>query len=162
MLSEQNISRLNMNGLYICKPNEKYRGKLFENNLYHCCNWTFDVVKNCDGKYFMRDTYWSSGDSLHIALTDENIHEFELFFDRNKVRSIGKHDLNHYGHFYCVAIDSGGRSYPKYFVDFEATKSKTLILEEIDEKIRNLEWELKNLREKKENIENGTYKLEWY
>jgi hypothetical protein len=162
MLSKHNVDKLNMNGLYTCEPNVKYRGKLYERNLYHCCNWTFDVIQDREGNYYMRDTYWGSSDSLQIPLTDENIGEFELLFDRTKVKSIKKHEINHYENFYCVGIDSGGRSYPKYFVDMDATKSKSLIIEEIDEKIRNLEWELNSLREKKVNIESGTYDLEWY
>lgn len=162
MLSNHNIEKLNFNGLYKCEPNAKYRGKLFENNLYHCCNWTFDVVKNHEGDYFMRDTYWSSGDSLYIHLTDENIDDFELIFERDKVKRIRSDEADQYESCYIVAIDSGGYSSPKYFVDIEAKKSKKLIIEEIDEKIKSLEWQLKSSREKKENIENGTYKIEWY
>lgn len=162
MLSKHNIEKLIFNGLYTCKPDVKYRGKLFENNLYHCCNWTFDVIQNLEGHYFMRDTYWGSGDSLHIPLTDENFDEFSVIFERDKVKSIRKEEVNHYDDFYCVAIDSGGRSYAKYFVDINATKSQNLIIDEINDRIRSLEWELKSLKEKKTNIENGTYNLEWY
>jgi hypothetical protein len=161
LLSDYNIEKLKMNGLYTCKPNVKYRGKLFENNLYHCCNWTFDVYMNHEGNYFMRDTYWSSGDSVYIPLTDENIDEFELVFERDKVKSVRKDEVNQYENPYRVAIDSGGWSYPKYFVSIDASKSKSLIIEEIDDKIRSLESELKYLLEKKEKLENGTYKLEW-
>jgi hypothetical protein len=161
MLSSHNIEKLKMNGLYKCKPDVKYRGKLFEDNLFHCCNWTFDVYMNNDGDYFMRDTYWSSGDSVHLFLTDENINEFELLFERDKVKQIGKHEINQYEKYYMVGIDSGGWSYPKYFVDEDATKSRKLIIEEIEGKIKSLECELNYLREKKENIQNGTYKLEW-
>lgn len=162
MLSENNIEKLNMNGLYECKPDVKYRGKLYENSLYHCCNWTFDVVKNREGNYFMRDTYWSGSDSLHIPITDENFDDFKLLFERDKVKGIRKDEIYHYEKYYRVGIDSGGWSYPKFFVDIDESKSKKLILEEIDEKLKGLEWEIKNLREKKENIENGTYKLEWF
>lgn len=161
MLSNHNIEKLNMNGLYKCSPDVKYRGRLYENSLYHCCNWTFDVIINRDGKYFMRDTYWNSSDGLHIPLTDDNINEFELLFERDKVKSIRKDEINHYEKYYRVGIDSGGWSYPKYFVDQDATKSKSLIIEEINCKLQSLEWEINNLRQKKENIENGTYKLEW-
>lgn len=162
MLSNHHIEKLNLNGLYVCEPDVKYRGKLYESNLYHCCNWTFHITKNHEGNYYMRDTYWSSGDSLHIPLTDENIGDFELLFERDKVKSINSHEVSHYEEHYKVGIDSGGWSYPKYFVDINATKSKKLIIEEIDEKIKNLEKEIEHLRQNKENIENGTYKLEWF
>lgn len=161
MLSIHNIEKLKMNGLYTCKTNTKYRGKLFENNLYHCCNWTFNVLMNHEDKYFMRDTYWSSGDSVCIPLTDENIGEFELIFECDKVIKIRSDETDHYENHYRVAIDSGGWSYPKYFVDINATKSKKLIIEEIDNKIKSLESEIKYLQERKENIDNGTYKLDW-
>ena len=72
MLSQHNIDKLNFNALYKCDPDVKYRSTLFKNNLYHCCNWTFKVY-NGGNEYFMIATYWSSGDSLHIPLTDENI-----------------------------------------------------------------------------------------
>lgn len=161
MLSNHNIKKLKMNGLYSCTPKAKYRSKLFEDNLYHCCNWTFNLTKDSEDNYYMRDTYWNSGDSLCIYLTDENIDDFKLVFEHDKVKSIRSEQSNHYDNYYRVAIDSGGWSYPKYYVDKNATKSEKLIIEEIEQKINNLEWELKSLKEKKEQIKNGTYNLEW-
>lgn len=161
MLSSRNIEKLNMNGLYTCEANAKYRGKLFEDDLYHCCNWTFKVVKNRDNDYFMRDTYWSSGDSVCVRLTDENIGDFKLLFETDKVKGIRQDEASQYERVHRVAIDSGGWSYPKLFVDIELEKSKDLIIEDIDRNIQSLENELKYLREKKEDIKNGTYKLEW-
>lgn len=162
LLSQHNIEKLNMNGLFTCEPNVKYRGRLYESNLYHCCNWTFEVIKNREGNYLMRDTYWSSGDSFYIQLTDENINDFEMLFELDKVKNIRKDEVNHYEKHYRVAIDSGGWGHPSYLVDIDAVKSKRLILEEIDEKIKKLEWEIKHLLEAIENIENGTYNLEWF
>lgn len=161
MLSNHNIEKLSMNGLYTCDPNVKYRGKLYEGNLYHCCNWTFKIIKDSDSSYFMRDTYWNSGDSAHILLTDENINEFKMIFEWDKVKSIKSHETNQYENHYRVAIDSGGYSYPKYFVDVDATKKQILIVNEIDENIDRLKREILSLQQKKEGIENGTYKLEW-
>lgn len=161
MLSDHNIEKLNKNGLYTCEPDVKYRGRLHESNLYHCCNWTFEVVKNHEGKYCMRDTYWSSGDSVGIHLTDENIDEFTLLFEKDKVKSIQASDAKHYDKHYRVGIDSGGWSYPKYFVDINAKKSKKLILDEIDKEIEHAKWKLEHLQQKKEGIESGDYNLEW-
>lgn len=162
MLSKHNIDNLNEDGLYKHKPDVKYRGKLYEDSLYHCCNWTFSLIKNSDGKYYMRDTYWSTGDGLHIELTDENVGEFEFVFDMSKVKKISEKDVNKYEKHYRVGIDSGGWSYPKYFVDKESTKRKDLVIQEIDKKIKELEWKLNDLRERKENIEKGTYSHEWF
>lgn len=162
MLSKHSIEKLNMSGIYTCDPDVKYRGKMFKSNLYRCCNWTFDIVKNKDDEYFMRDTYWSDSNSFSIRLTDENMSDFSMIFERDKVKSIDKQEISHYENYYRVAIDSGGRSYPKYYVDVDAKKSKSLIIEEIEDKIKSLEHEVKSLKTQKENIENGTWKLEWY
>lgn len=162
MLSEHNIEKINFNGLYTCEANAKYRGRFHADNLFHCCNWTFEVKKNHEGNYFMRDTYWSSGDSaVHIPLTDENFDEFKLIFDRSRVKRIKKHELKHYESTYTVGIDSGGWSYPKYFVDIDAVKSKQLIIKEIDNEISSLERQIKRLQEQKEGLIDGSYKLKW-
>ncbi|WP_226035679.1 hypothetical protein [Aquibacillus saliphilus] len=162
MLSDYNINKLNMSGLYGCEPNKKYRGQLFYDNLNHCCNWTFQVVKNHEGNYFMRDTYWSSGDSLSIPLSDENIDEFRLIFEWVKVRKIRLEETNHYENHYRVAVDSGGYSFPKYFVDIDRIKNKEMMVDEIDSKIKSLEWEIGSLRDRKDNLLNGTYKVDWF
>lgn len=159
MLSKQNIDKLNLDGLYTCKADVKYRGKLHEDNLYHCCNWTFDVIKDYEGNYIMRDTYWSSGDGVHIHLTDENIDEFQLLFEKEKVKQISSKEVNHYDNYYRVGIDSGGWSYPKYFVDNSMMKNKERVIKEIDEEIKNLESSIRVLQFRKENIENGSYDI---
>ena len=162
MLSEENINKLKINGLYKCEPNAKYRGRIHENNLYHCCNWTFRVKKLINDDFYMVDTYWSTGDNVCIKLTDENFDEFELIFEWDQVKKITEDEQYHYEKVYRVAVDSSGWVYPRYYVDVDSTKSKTLILDEINEKIRECESSLKYLKENKEQIENGTYNLEWY
>lgn len=154
MLSDNNIKKLKTNGLYTCEANRKYRSNLFKNNLYHCCNWTFKVAKNHEGNYYMKDTYWGSGESVCVPLTDENIDDFELLFEHDKVKKIRNDEANQYENHYRVAVDSGGWSYPKYFVDIDATKSKKLIIEDINNKIEELEREIKYLKDKKEYIES--------
>lgn len=159
MLSVENIEKLKMNGLYKCKPKPEYRSSWHKDNLYHCCNWTFQVLINNEGVYFMRDTYWSGGDSVHIPLIDENFHEFEFIYEMDKVRKIHSDDAKHYEKYYRVAIDSGGVSYPKYFVDLDAEKSRDLVLKDIDDEINSMERDLKYLVEKRENIANGTWSV---
>ena len=162
MLSQENIEKLNENILYKCQPNVKYRGKLFADSLYHCCNWTFRLVKNREGDYFMRDTFWNSGDSVYIHLTDDNIAEFETIFDTTKVKSIKEHETDLYTNHYRVAIDSGGVSYPKYFVDADAKKDKDLIINKIEEEINEYARKIKYLEEDKKRILEGKINLEWY
>ena len=160
MLSQENIEKLNMNGLYECKPDVKYRGRLYEDNLYHCCNWTF-TVNSDDSGYYMRDTYWNSGDSMRIYLNNRNIDEFELIFDLNKVKQVKEHQTPHYKNYYRVAIDSGGISYPKYFVDTDAKKDKDLIIKKIEEEINECEYKINYLKERKQRVLNGEINLEW-
>ena len=159
MLSVENIEKLNMYGLYKCNPDAKYRSSWHKDNLYHCCNWTFHVVVSNDGSYFMRDTYWSSGDSVYIHLTDENFHEFEFIFHVDKVRKIHPDDAKHYEKYYRVAIDSGGIYSPKYFVDIDAGKSRDLVLKDVDDQIKSLETDLRYLKDKRENIASGKWSV---
>lgn len=110
MLSESNRIKLCMSGIYTHEPETKYRGSLYSDNLYHCCNWTFTVQQWNDGRIFMTDTYWSDGSSLKIELTDDNIDEFTLLFDCNDVTSHSGHNIYDYdeSNWWHVAIDSGG------------------------------------------------------
>jgi hypothetical protein len=162
MLSNENIKKLKMDGVYKCQPNAKYRSEWHKDNLYHCCNWTFEIIKNREGEYYMRDTYWSSGDSFHIQLTDENIGQFDLIFEWDNVKKISSDEIDLYDKYYRVAVDSAGISYPKYYVDANATKNKRLILEDINKQIKNLTWKIESLQGQKERIENGSYDLNRY
>jgi len=147
MLSQDNIEKLNQNAIYKCKPDKKYRGKLFEDDLYHCCNWTFEVIKTKDG-YFMRDTYWSGQDSLYIKITDENISDFTLVFDKDEVIYISESAKDSYEKevVFSIAIDSGGWRYPKHLKKKDANKSKKKLIDKIDDEILEYERKIKSLK----------------
>ena len=75
-----------MTGLYRHEPDVKYRGSIYENQLFHCCNWVFEIKYNeYEDTYQMVDNFWSDGSGLRIELTDDNIDEFELIFDKEEV-----------------------------------------------------------------------------
>lgn len=83
MLSQENIKKLVMTGLYRHEPDKKYRPQLYWNDLYHCYNWTFTVKHNKDtDQWYMVDTYYHE---KSIELTNENFEEFEFIFDVNEV-----------------------------------------------------------------------------
>lgn len=96
-LSEENINKLCMTGIYRCDPVLSWIPSWRRDNPYHCINWTFKVRKH-DGsnKYYMYDTYWSTGDGLIVELTDENFNKFELLFDMNDVRKVSPPDFYDY------------------------------------------------------------------
>lgn len=161
MLSQKNKEKLEMDGLYTRLPDKKYRSKWHEDNLYHCCNWTFNIVENSDGEVFMRDTYWGSGDSLHIKLTDENISDFTLLFKKNDVKRINKENTSQYKTYFTVGIDSGGWSYPKYFVYKDDDKSRDLVLSELDNEIDKLEREVDRLKDRRRRVASGEIESKW-
>lgn len=157
MLSEENVKKLVISGLYKHEPDKRYRGSLYWDDMYHCFNWTFRVRHNENtDNWYMVDTYF---DEKSIELTDENFDEFEFVFDFNEVqkhsgKNIYEYDENDWWH---VAIDSGGTSCGgKYFVRKGATKIKDKVLNRIKEEIssleRNLEYQ-KNLYQRVLNDE---------
>lgn len=155
MLSQENINKLCMTGLYICEPNKEWRSSLYWDDMYHCCNWTFRVHKYGDGRYFMYDTYWSDNAALHIELTDKNINEFQLLFDFNDVNShsgknIYDYDQNDWFH---VAIDSGGLYCGgKYFVKNTAIPNKDKVLKRLEDEIKGKENDIEYIKRKYELV----------
>lgn len=156
MLSKENSEKLVQGGVYGCEPKASYRGRVFSGNLYHCCNWVFDVVQSGD-KYYMVDTYWSSGDKVKIEVTDENVNEFELLFKRGEIKEIKESEKDQYEDYYRVALDSGGWSYPRYLVKKDAVKSMDKVIEVLDDKIEAMERQLSNLKERRASILDGSY-----
>lgn len=154
MLSEKNINKINFNGLYSHKPDVKYRGKLYENDLYWCFNWIFKPQTLGDDNFVMIDTYF---DDKSIKLTDENFDEFELIFDFNDIKEISKKDVSDYNddEIYCVAIGSGGWKYDsKYFIKKDTVKNKDKVIYRLECEIESLEWKLENKRNELKSIKD--------
>lgn len=53
---------------------------------------------------------------------------------------------------FCEACDSGGRSYPLYFIKKNAMPNKARQLECLDQRIESLEYSFKNLKAERESI----------
>ena len=154
MLSQENIDKLHMNGVYCCEPVLSWLPSYKRDNPYWCKNWTFRVSKSAKGRYYMRDTYWSTGDDSPIELTDENFDKFEFLFDLNDVRFVNSYsDWIEYPEdsIWCEALDSGGILCPKYIVKKDATKDRDKVIERITREIDSL----RNSLEDKEWILNG-------
>lgn len=149
MLSQENIDKLIMTGLYSHAVPEP--GREYGSDPRWCKNWTF-TVHEYDGIYRMRDTYWSSGDSLSFELTDENFDEFTLILDFEKVNKTNRavwleYDENKR---FWAPTDSGGTYCGgTYFVLKDAKPSKAkkreILAEKIDEAARQLDYKKREL-----------------
>lgn len=166
MLSKENIAKLNFNGIYSHKPDVKYRGKLYKDDLYWCFNWIFKVQKYTysDTKetyYKMIDTYY--GDK-GIKLTDENFDEFTFMFDMNEVEEIGKSarfDYNE-GDVYEVAIGSGGWQYSrKFFIKKGICKNKDIVINRLRNEIKSIESNLEYKKFQLKKVENDEIELKY-
>lgn len=141
-LSQENINKLCMTGLYQNGQRE------------HCRNHTYKIIENKTG-YYAVDTYF---DDYKIELTDDNIYDFKFIFDFNKVRNVEKEEYFKYDeeNRFVIAVDSGGWSYPKYYVNKDSNPSKekciTIINDTIEYHKRQIEWlkqDLKKLEDDK-------------
>lgn len=165
-LSKENIAKLNFNGLYSHKPDVKYRGKLYEDDLYWCFNWIFKVKEiecsNPNENYLaMIDTYY--GDK-GIELTDDNFDEFKFIFDFDDVIEISKNAVSDYNSedVYMVAIGSGGWRYDrKFFINKGTTKNKDIVLSRLKNEIESLEYKLSNKKKQLEQVENDEIDLKY-
>ena len=157
MLSKENRDKIIMSGLYTCKPQLDWLPEYKRDNPYWCKNWTFKPIEY-GGKLFMRDTYWST-ETFQVELTDSNIHLFSLIFDFNDVEdyrgSVDKWYCYNEKDRWCVATNSGGISYPKYYIRKGSKPNKDLVIERLEEEIegikRGLEYRTRILEQVKNN-----------
>jgi len=142
MLSQANIDKLCMTGIYECKPVLSWIESWRRNDPYHCINWTFKIAAYEDhNKYYMHDTYWSGGSGLSIELTDDNFDKFKLLFDMNDVRKVSPPDFYDYNEEdrWHVALDSAGYQFSRhYYVRKDAKKNKEFLLERLQNELKSL------------------------
>jgi len=150
MLSQKNIDKLHTNGIYRCDPVLEWLPSYKRNNPYWSNNWTFRVSKYKD-KYYMRDTYWSTGGDS-VELTDDNFDSFEFLFDLNNVKYVGYNDFIEYPEEdrWNVPLDSGGIGMAKYVVRRDTKKIKEKVVERLEYEINSLksklEWKERTLQ----------------
>lgn len=144
MLSQKNIDKLHMNGIYRCNPVLEWLPSYKRDNPYWCKNWTFKVY-NSGNKYYMYDTYWSTGDEHPIKLTDGNFDKFEFLFDLDDIRYIA--DYKNWLEYpddckWCVPLDSGGNTHPKYVVRRDASRIRERVIKRMQDEIDLLKQEV--------------------
>ena len=154
-LSQENIEKLCMTGIYRCEPVLDWIESFRRDNPYHCINWTFKVHKYSDGTYAMWDTYWSGSGGLHVKLSDDNFDKFELLFDKDDVHKVNQdewYDYNEEDRWH-VALDSGGYQFSKYWlVRNGAKKNKSAQLERLTRELESLKCEVKWKEEEIERV----------
>ena len=154
MLSNENIEKLHMNGIYRHEPVPEWLPSYRRNDPYHGKNWTFKVVKYED-KYYMHDTYWSTGDDHPIELTDENINEFEYLFENDEVRFMNDYakwlEYDESDRWYC-GLDSAGK---RFVVRRGASKIKELVVERLEREINTLKSDLASKQRILEGVRSG-------
>lgn len=158
MLSQENIDKLHMNGIYECEPVLNWLPSYKRDDPYWCKNWTFKVRQSKSGKYFMYDTYWSTGDDHPVELTDENFDKFKFLFDLDDIRFV--HSCEDWLEYpeedrWRAAIDSGGREYAKYVVKRGAKKVKERVIERMNRDINYLKQDLAHKERILEGIISG-------
>lgn len=163
MLSQENINKLCMTGMYKHEPVSSWRGTIYKNNLYHCFNWTFKprhIEK--DDTWYMVDTYF--GDK-YIELTDDNFDGFEFVFDCNKVDRVSNdfnfEDYDESDYWYKFATDSGGWKFAKSFIKKDAIKIKDKVIARYENEIAGLKRTLKYKEEQLERIKNNEVDLKY-
>ena len=163
MLSQENIDKLHMNGIYRCDPVLELLPYYKRNTPYWCKNWTFRV-REYNGKYIMLDTYWSTGDDNPIELTDENFSRFEYLFDLDDVRYINSwKDWIEYPEKdrWEVPLNSGGINNTKYVVRRGVKKVKKLVVDRMRQDIEDLKANLAHKERILEGIIDGSIDYSW-
>lgn len=152
MLSAENRAKIIPTGLYAREIDKRTRTGA-STDPYWCTNWTF-VPQIYENETILIDSYYQYSNSISYVLDDENINDFTLIFDFNDVREVKLTTYQEYADDdrFCVACDSGGRNYPKYFVKKTASPNKDRQLYQVDSEIESLEYQLKKLKEKRESI----------
>ena len=157
MLSQENIDKLHMNGIYRSVLACCFR----TNDPYRCNNWTFQVRQSNSGEYYMIDTYRSIN-SNSIKLTDENFYEFEYLFDLDDVRYFSSYDdwLEYPEEDRWIApMGSGGRTSPKFAVRRGAKKVKQRVIDKMCKEIDYLKYDLAQKERILEGIIDGS--IDW-
>ena len=165
MLSQENIEKLHMNGIYRCTPVLEWIPSYKRDNPYWCKNWTFRVKESKSGKFYMYDTYWSTGDEYPVELTDENFDKFEFLFNLDEIRYV-----NSYGDWceysvndrWRVPLDSGGMEHAKYVVRRWAKKVKQCVIERMQREISYLKQDLSHKEIILEGIISGDIDYNMY
>ena len=158
MLSQANINKLCMTGLYRAIPDKKIYSWYYE--PYWCMNWTFKPYKHSNGNYYMVDTYYNN--DKYIELTNDNFDKFIFIFDYSNVSPYHGNNIEDYNEedYFTVADDSGGSLYCSIYLKNGAKKNKDYVMNRIKEKIDNEKKELKQDQEIYNDLKNGKIDVE--
>ncbi len=159
-LSQENIDKLCLTGLYKCDPVLKWLPEYKRSDPYWCKNWTFKV-RHSGNSYYMVDTYWSSN-SFSVELNDDNFSKFTLLFDFNDVVecSYNWDDYDDNDKWF-VATDSGGWNHAKHYIRKDAVPVKAWVVGRISREIEGLKHDLESAEHLLEQVKNDEIDLRY-
>lgn len=139
-------------GLYKSTPEKLGYTSRYGVSDYHCKNFTFSPRESHNKKLYMVDTYFGE---WSIELTEKNVGLFELIFDRNNVVQISNSEYYQLSESkrYHVAVDSGGWTYAKYFKIIGAKPLRSIVKNEMIDKIKFYKSQIKRFENELLNID---------
>jgi hypothetical protein len=154
-LSKENYDKIIKTGLY--RNNKIKTDGWCRNETY------YPHFYEQDGEIYMFDSYWDSWEYGRYELTDDNFNDWELIIDFNDYNERQKWSpCEEYNKedYIKLATNSGGWSYPYYYLKKDAEKNIDYLIRNCKNEIDNAkktverkEKELKKLLEKKQNNE---------
>lgn len=148
MLSQENIDKLCMTGIYRANPADFYP----DNTSLR--NWIFRVER--DGNDFlMVDTYWKSCPNTFV-LNDRNFDMFKFLFDLNEVEKYTDEYFYEYApdDRWCAAAEPGSRSSERY-VRKGAKPVLNLVIMKLKYEIESLKVKLEEKKKLLDEIVSG-------
>ena len=151
---------LKLNDVYKFNYNIIWSRKIFEPY------WCFDgqlIVRKRNGKLYLEDTYWFSGENRTFTL-EEALEKGNLTFVCNldDVKECRECDIQYYDDKDIFNLSYQKGCYKKYCIrkgaKRSADKMKTVLNEKIAESKRKIEWEnfdIEKYKEKLQEVENG-------
>lgn len=152
---------LKVNDVYSFRYNEEEIKKRFE--PYHCFDGQLVVKKRHGGDLYLVDTYWGSGDNRTFTL-EKALNEGTLTFKCNldEVENIREHEFGYYDDSDLFNLSHQHGCYKHYTKRKGAERSKGKMLDTINKKISDTEYEIQwaqrnliGLNERKQKIIDG-------
>jgi hypothetical protein len=153
--------QLKVNDVYSFRYNEEEIKKRFE--PYHCFDGQLVVKKRHDESLYLVDTYWGSGDNRVFSL-EKALKEGTLTYKCNldDVETIREHEFGYYADDDLFNLSHQHGCYKHYAKKKGVERSKEKMLETINKKISETEYEMDyaarniiSLNERKQKIIDG-------
>lgn len=151
---------IKLNDVYRFCYNDEWKRKIFDPN------WCFDgqlIVKERNGKLYLEDTYWNSGENKTFTL-EETLEKGTLTFICNldDVVECRECDTQYYADEDVFDLSYQHYCYEKYYIKKDAKRSAEKMKYVLNDKIAKLEYDIKwatsyveRYKKKLQEVENG-------